>query len=75
MFLCHKEIGKGSFTNDVSQEGEGVSQKLTKVDKEGGILSKADVSQLSHFYDQNYDICPLGALFALFERAPKFTRN
>ena len=53
---------------------EGVSQKLTKVDKEGGgILSKADVSQLSNFYDQNYDIRPLGALFALYERAPKLT--
>ena len=44
-----------------AKRGEGVSQKLTKADKEG-ILSKADVSHLSNSYGQNYDICPLGAL-------------
>ena len=55
-----------------AKSGE-VSQKLTKVDRGEGILSKADVSQLSNFYDQNYDIRPLGALSALYERAPKLT--
>ena len=56
-----------------AKKGEGVRQMLTS--RGGDFLSKAGVGQLSKFYDQNYDICPLGAPFALFERAPKLIKK
>ena len=53
-----------------AKRGEGVSQKLTKVDKKGWV----GFSQ--KLMSANYQIySPLGAFLALFERAPKLTKN
>ena len=61
-----------------AKRGEGgVSQKLTKVDKEGGrgFCQKLMSANYNISLTKIMTICSLEALFALFERTPKLTKN
>ena len=75
--MYNGELRDRSQMTSAKRGDGGVSQKLTKVDKEGGrgFCQKLMSANYHIFMTKINDICSLGAVFAFFERAPKLTKK